>query len=112
MRKWIIVAAALAVAACQPDPPQNDADLPMGDNGLNYTAAIMALEPSAREGVFLRAIRDAGLPCQGVTATEQVSGEGLVAHKSFPTWRATCTSGAQHLIQVTPDGTAKIVSRP
>jgi hypothetical protein len=84
----------------------------MGDNGVNFTAEIVALSPDDRDGVFLRAIRDSGLPCQGVTGSEQVSGEGLVAHKSFPTWRATCTDGSQHLIQVTPDGTAKIVSRP
>lgn len=71
----------------------------------NYQAEVLALPPAARDGVFLRAVRDAGFDCQEVKQTERrepVDGN--------PTWRIYCGK-TPHLITLTRDGTAKITSR-
>ncbi|QDX25599.1 hypothetical protein FPZ54_05925 [Sphingomonas suaedae] len=76
------------------------------EDTTNYQAEVLALNLRAREGVFLRAVRDAGLSCQSVTASERVEDRG-----GDPTWRATCDDRNPHLISITKDGTANIVSR-
>lgn len=76
------------------------------EDTTNYQAEVLALNLRAREGVFLRAVRDAGLSCQSVTASERVEDRG-----GDPTWRATCDNRNPHLISITKDGTANIVSR-
>jgi hypothetical protein len=60
-----------------------------------------------RNVVFVRALMDAGLPCDGVASSER-----LPDQDGKPLWRANCkTPGGSHLIAITPDGTAQIVSR-
>jgi hypothetical protein len=72
----------------------------------NYVAEVKALSERQRDAVFLHAIRDAGLPCQNVTGSEQIA-----AADRAPMWRAQCDDGVAHLVQVMPDGTANVVSR-
>lgn len=74
-------------------------------DATNYQAEVMALSPQLRDGVFLRALRDAGFNCQEITeveAREPVSGN--------PAWRVQC-SGVPHIVSISRDGTAKILSR-
>lgn len=107
MRRMIIPMAALALAACQAAPDQNAGEAAAtAGNISNYTAEVFALSVGQRNAVFLRAIRDAGLACQGVTKSEQLDNTA-----GKPQWRAECSDGTAHLVQVTPDGTALIVSR-
>ncbi|MCG7347837.1 hypothetical protein [Sphingomonas sp. ACRSK] len=102
----IVPALALALTACggNSEPQPNAAD-----NGATAEATqqldakVAALSEGQRNGVFIRAIRDAGLPCQGVTASER-SGDAQA------TWTATCTDGSKHIIAFTPDGMAKVTS--
>lgn len=107
MRMMIIPVAALSLGACQAATDQNAAQ-PSGTPGntANYAAEVVELSTAQRNAVFLRAIRDAGLDCEGVTNSER-----LADTASAPTWRATCDGGTAHLVQVKPDGTAVIVSR-
>lgn len=113
MRKtYLAIAAALAVAACSGgqqatnnaavanDTVENAAD------ATNYQAEVMALPPRLQDGVFLRAVRDAGFNCQEVTETERFD-----PVQGNPAWRVTCDNRTPHLISITRDGTAKIVSR-
>lgn len=124
MRTMTILAAALAAAttlsACQPAPDHNAAqaanaaDANTADNVLdnssdnvsNASAAVEELPEVQRNAVFLRAISDAGLACQGVTKSER-----LADTAGKPTWRAECNDGTAHLIEVSPDGTAVVTSR-
>ncbi len=127
MRTMTILVAALAAAttlsACQPTPDRNAAQAAnaadngsdnaldnnsddSADNVSNATAAVEALPEVQRNAVFLRAISDAGLPCQGVTKSER-----LADTAGKPTWRAECNDGTAHLIDVSPDGTAVVTSR-
>ena len=79
------------------DPPPSAAPGGEGD----YRTAVSRLEPAARNGVFIRAILDAGYTCQGVTgATEQPGSPGL--------WTATCDDGARYGVQIAANGTATV----
>jgi hypothetical protein len=73
----------------------------------NVLAAVLAMPERQRNVVFVRAILDAGLKCEGVTASER-----LPDMDGKPLWRADCKGGNNsHMITITPDGTANIVSR-
>jgi hypothetical protein len=106
MRAILTSMALLALCACDAaDKNTTEATDAVG-SVTNYVAEVEALSGPQRNAVFFRAIRDAGLPCQNVTGTEQIA----VGEKP-PMWRAQCDDGVAHLIQVLPDGTANVVSR-
>lgn len=106
MRTIVLATMLLAVGAC--DSPETRSE-PIATNGVseNYTEQVLALPDKLRNPTFFRAIRDAGLPCQTVTRSQQME-----TNKQGPVWKATCEDGSEYLIQVTPDGTVNIVSRP
>ncbi|MFZ3484718.1 hypothetical protein [Sphingomonas sp. 3-13AW] len=102
----IVPVLALALTACggkkEPEPTaaENSATAEATEQ---LDAKVAALSEGQRNGVFIRAIRDAGLPCQGVTSSER-STDGKA------TWTATCTDGSKHIIAFTPDGMAQVTS--
>ncbi|MFA6117891.1 MAG: hypothetical protein WC729_28160 [Sphingomonas sp.] len=107
MRIMMSAIAVLALAGCQAPPDLNVAqpDEPAATI-TNATAEVLKLPEGQRDMVFLRAIRDAGLDCQGVTRSERLDDTA-----GKPTWRVECTDRTAHLVQVTPDGTALVASR-
>ncbi|MGB3928782.1 MAG: hypothetical protein WBL20_07445 [Sphingobium sp.] len=60
--RWIWIIPLAALASCGPraskQPEQEAAQAP-----VNQAATVAALPPGQRDGVFFRAIRDAGLDC-------------------------------------------------
>ena len=116
MRQLSIVPAfALLLAGCGGAQPANEAVVnsaveanAVGNvTGENVTARVIAMSDRERNVVFVRALIDAGLPCDGVTASER-----LPDQDGKPLWRADCKApGSSHLITVTPDGTVQMVSR-
>jgi hypothetical protein len=73
----------------------------------NVTARVLTMNDRQRNVVFVRALMDAGLPCDGVIGSER-----LPDIDGRPMWRADCRPpGGSHMITVTPDGTAQIVTR-
>lgn len=116
MRLLLISTTLLALAGCSPatETPDNNAAavdaaanaVANEANAVNYIAEIGNMSETQRQGVFLRAIRDADISCRDVTKVERIADQ-----QGTPTWRAQCEQGAQHLIQVEPDGSAKVVSR-
>ncbi|MCP3731954.1 hypothetical protein M9978_16130 [Sphingomonas sp. MG17] len=112
MRKTgFVMLAAMLAGACQNDaqPAANAAENTAIENeadATNYQAEVIGLPLNARQGVFLRAVRDAGLTCQQVTESEK-----LEDREGNPTWRAICDGDSPHIISITRDGTAKILSR-
>ncbi len=75
-------------------------------SGQNVTAAVLAMSDRQRNVVFIRALMDADIACQGVASSER-----LPDLDGKPLWRATCTDKRAYMISITPDGTANIVSR-
>ncbi len=116
MRLFLIGTTLLALAGCSPanDAPNDTApdgtaaiDNAAGQSGaVNYVSEIENMSETGQHGVFLGAIRDADISCRDVTKVERLADEHGV-----PTWRAQCDQGEQHLIQVQPDGSARVTSR-
>lgn len=77
-----------------------------GDAGNNVAAQVIAMNDAQRNVVFIRAIMDAGLKCDHVESSQR-----LPDQDGLPLWRANCSGGVAHMVSITPDGTAKIVSR-
>lgn len=107
MRTLAVLATALLMIACKPtkhaEPPAPGSNAAAAD----YGGQIAALPKKARDAVFFRAIRDAGLPCQRIIDSGPMPGGAPPA----VTWRAQCEDKAYHLIQVQPDGSAAVTSR-
>lgn len=122
MRKRIVLPAlaALVLAGCGPSgqtgsenaatvPNAADAEVNAVGNaagGENATAAVLTMNDRQRNVVFIRALLDAGIECQAVTSSER-----LPDADGKPLWRANCSDKRAHMISITPDGTANIVTR-
>lgn len=112
MRLSVGLMAAALLAGCdgEPQPAANNAvenvAITNAADATNYQAEVIALPLNARQGVFLRAVRDAGLTCQQVTESEK-----LTDREGNPTWRAICDGNSPHIISITRDGTAVVMSR-
>ena len=66
---------------------------------------LESMPEGQRNGVFIRAIRDAGQDCQHVESSQR-AGE----HEGFPVWNATCVGGGTWTIVVMNDGTAAVLN--
>ena len=69
-------------------------------------AQVAQLTPEQRNGVFEKAIRDSGVACPAVTGSERTE-----IRPGVKGWKAQCDNDSAHLIEITPDGTAKVTSR-
>lgn len=115
MRIVLPALAALALGGCQGDPAGNAANVATGNEADvvaneqetgNALATVLGMSDRERNAVFIRAILDAGLTCETVTSSERIADKN-----GQPVWRANCGSREAHIISITPDGTANIVSR-
>ena len=124
MRKRIVlpVLAALALAGCgsagekngtlnevASEPANSEAEANAAGNEAapgNALAAVLTMNDRQRNVVFIRALLDAGIECQAVTSSVR-----LPDQDGKPLWRANCSDDRAHMISITPDGTANIVSR-
>ena len=93
---------SLALAGCDGASAPTTAAAPADTAFFNQVAA---LPEGQREGLLLRAIRDAGQNCQGVTATTRAGEPG-----GPPAWLATCTDKGQWLVVLKADGTAQVTN--
>ncbi len=94
-----LIAAAIAVAACnRADPPPPAPAAPVVD-------PLAALPAVQRDATLFRAIRDAGQPCQTVTAATPVKAPGTGA----PAYLATCEDGGRWQITIGRNGGATVL---
>jgi len=119
MRKHILLPALamLALAGCNKggeatgnaaadNAVESNAVVANGAAGSNVAAQVIAMNDAQRNVVFIRAIMDAGLKCDHVESSQRLDDQD-----GNPMWRANCSGGVAHMVTITPDGTAKIVSR-
>jgi len=107
MRAMLLLTGVLVLAACKPaESPTFNSSTASTPNPTNVSAAIEALPAAQRDAVLLRAILDADLPCQKIDKAER-----MTTPDGKMEWRATCDGGAQHLIDILPNGSATVVSR-
>jgi hypothetical protein len=99
-------AAACALAMAQLAGCGEPEPAPVDDNAateVNYQERLQTMDEGARNATFIRAIRDADFPCQGVTASSY-QGETNGA----PTWTATCDDGSSWTIFIGEGGVAQV----
>lgn len=101
--KAVFFLLPLALAACGTPAPNETGT---SNSSVDYVAEVLELPDAQLRAVLFRAVRDAGLECQGLDAAERVGAED-----GRPQWRARCTDGTQHLVTVDRSGTALVVSR-
>lgn len=105
MRNRWMLAALLGLAACG----ETNGDVTAVDSQAPETGAALAvakLDEATRNGVFEKAIRASGMACPAVTASTRAE----VRH-GVKGWKAQCNNDTAHLIEILPDGTAKVTSR-
>ena len=109
MIRPILLLPLAAVAACGAEPTAQNGTgtntVAAADN-VDYLARIRSMPQGQRNAVFLRAIRDAKQPCQGVTELTEVTGTGGPA-----TWVARCDDGGRWVVSIAPNGTATVTSQ-
>ena len=101
-----LVAAALSLAGCH--APQQATGNEQAQTAANaearaFASKIDALTEPQRQGVFMRAITDAGLNCQKITSAkphDPINGR--------PAWGVACLDGV-FVVVAAPDNTLQIV---
>lgn len=116
MMRLMTMLFPLALAACgegggNAGAPANTAESEANSvrnvvESSNAQSAVLAMNDRQRNVVFIRALMDAGIDCQSVTSSTR-----LPDQDGQPLWRAECGGSGAHMISITPDGTANIVSR-
>jgi hypothetical protein len=66
---------------------------------------VAAMPEAQRNGVFIRAIRDARQDCQHVESSRRAGENG-----GFPVWTATCDGGRTFSIVIMNDGSAAVLN--
>lgn len=95
-------ALTLALAGCgSPSAPSANES---AADPLSTENQIAGLAEGQRNGVFIRAIRDAGLDCQHVESSAPAG-----SHDGFPVWRATCEGGRSYTLVIGNAGTVQIL---
>ncbi len=100
-----MLALTLALPACG-----QKAEQPAAANAVapesGAAAQVAKLDPSLRDGVFQKAIKASGAACPAVTGSERAE-----LRPGVRGWRVHCDNDSAHLIEILPDGTAKVTSR-
>ena len=105
MRTFLMLAPVLLLASCgggESDTPAPRVDQP--DAGA--AAQVAKLDPDLRNGVLEKAIKVSGGACPSVTGSERAE-----IRPGVKGWKAQCNNDSAHLIEILPDGTAKVTSR-
>ncbi len=105
MRTTLLLALPLALVACGGPSPAGNSAAPTPAAPSDFQKQVAALDAAQRNAVFIRAIRDAGHDCQGVTGSEAKGTAG-----GDPLWHATCSNKATYGVVIGRDGTATVVA--
>lgn len=100
----LCTAALIGLAACDSGTIGN-APAPDATSTSNYLAKLESLPGRQREGVFLRAIRDSGQDCQGVTTSQRTE-----TPDGKPAYTATCTDGSIWILVLETNGVMTVTN--
>jgi len=102
----MLAVAPLLLAGCGGPPDSEGGREAPSPAGLTRVQRdVVAMADGRRRGVLLRAIRDGGQDCQGVTLTlRQPDADGR------PTWAARCQEGSVYQVSIGGDGRAEVAA--
>lgn len=103
--RWVMLGLAMTLAACG-EAEQPAANVNMAAPETGAAAQVAKLDEATRNTVFEKAIRASGAACPVVSGSERAT----LTH-GVKGWKAQCDNGTAHLIEILPDGTAKVTSR-
>ena len=99
-------AASVALVACSSGgEPAGKAKTQEDSSPAAMQARLEALPEGQRNGVFMRAIRDAGQECQHVDRSERAGD-----HEGLPLWRAWCEGETSYTIVIARSGAAQVLA--
>ena len=99
-------ATSVALVACSSGAePAGTAKMQEDASPAAMQARLEALPEGQRNGVFIRAIRDAGQECQHVERSERAGD-----HEGLPLWRAWCEGERSYTIVITQSGIARVIA--
>ena len=107
MTRLLALTVMLALAGCGSAPEQEKTVKAPDEDGPDYVQAIRTMSEGQRNGVMIRAIRDAKQDCQDVTRVVElppVRGNGA--------WNATCRNGMSWTVIVERNGDATVTNAP
>lgn len=106
VRTMLLLAAMMVLASCGDSSNSVTAvdHQAMPDTGA--AAEVAKLDPDLRNGVLEKAIKASGVACPAVTGSERAE-----VRPGIKGWKAQCNNETAHLIEILPDGTAKVTSR-
>ena len=106
LTRSVAVLALICVAGCGEVTPDGRSANKVAVPGPEATQnRLESLSEGERNAVFIRAIRDAGLPCQQVESSAR-AGE----HQGLPLWTARCENGVTWTIVLGNDGSAAVLN--
>lgn len=95
--------ALLAACGSSSSTPANQAGA--AETAAAYQQRILAMPAGERDGVFIRAIRDAGQDCQHVASSVSAG-----VHQGRPVWTAHCDGGHDFTIALGDHGSATVIN--
>jgi hypothetical protein len=104
MRFTLLICALSALAACG-DQATSSPEATGNPSREDYQARVTEMSRGQRNAVFIRAIRDAGLPCQHVAASAYIA-----KYRGFDMWTAQCPGSGDWALLIGPKGTAQVIS--
>lgn len=105
MRTFLMLAPMLVLVSCGGNESDTSAaHIDQPDTGA--AAQVAKLDPDLRNGVLEKAIKASGVACPSVTGSERAE-----IRPGVKGWKAQCNNDSAHLIEILPDGTAKVTSR-
>ncbi|UZW54207.1 hypothetical protein NUH86_11805 [Sphingobium sp. JS3065] len=106
MRNWMVLAGVFTLMACGGGGEKITAVDNRTAPETGAAAEVARLDESQRNGVLERAVRASGADCPTVSKSERTE----VRHGVMG-WKAQCSNGTAHLIEIHADGTANVTSR-
>lgn len=95
-------ALALALASCGDGGTADQASIEVPEG--NVQQRLEDMPERQRAAVFIRAIRDAGIPCQEIEQSRYI---GEI--EGQPSWAARCAGLGEHRIVIGRDGMASVI---
>lgn len=107
MRPLLILPLAMLASCNAQKPAEPRSNTTEAVETANQAEVVAAMPTGSQNGILIRAIRDAQLPCQEVRSAEPQESKDRSMH-----WLVKCDGKFSYLVAIAPDGVATIARPP